>query len=249
MTDATFAPALPHGPIEEVFDEVFVVRGTHRMAPLLEIPRTMTIVREGGSLTLLNAIRLGDDGERALAKLGRVENVVKLGHHHGVDHPYYVKRHGARLWATPDATHGGDVGTDERLEPRHLPIDATLFRFERSRLPEAALIVERAGGVLVTCDSVQSWPDLRGCSLLGKIVCGAMGFVGIAQIGPGWRKACEPRDDLGFAPDFERLLALEFRHLVDGHGVPQVDDGKEKLAATVERAFGGRRGAQPARAA
>lgn len=249
MTDATFAPALPHGPIDEVLDDVFVVRGTHRFAPLVEIPRTMTIVRDGEDLTLLNAVRLTEDGERALAKLGRIENVVKLGHHHGVDHPYYVKRHGARLWATPDATHDGDVGTDERLETHHLPFDATLFRFERSRLPEAALVLPRSGGVLVTCDSVQSWPDLSGCSFLGKIICGVMGFVGTAQIGPGWRKACEPKDSLGFAPDFERLLQLEFRHLVDGHGVPRIDDGKAKLTATIEDVYGRRAAALPARAA
>lgn len=232
------APALPHGPIEEILDDVFVVRGTHRFAPLVDIPRTMTVLRHHGVLTLVNAVRLSREGEQRLRKLGEVRHLIKLGHHHGVDHAFYRDRFGAKLWALPEMEHEGDVRTDEELRPGRLPVDAELFRFERAQLPEAALVHRADGGLLVTCDSVQNWPDLRGCSLLGKLICGFMGFVGPSKLGPGWVKAVEPRDGVGLAPDFHRLLQHRFSHMTDGHGVPRIGDAKERLTATVRATYG-----------
>mgnify|MGYP001615266114 CR=1 FL=1 len=59
----TFPPALPHGAIEEVFPDVFLVTGGFRFAPLLSITRNMTIVRQGAELVLVNSVSLSDEGE------------------------------------------------------------------------------------------------------------------------------------------------------------------------------------------
>ena len=65
-----FAAALPHGPIAELFRNVFVVTGSFRIFPGLTIARNMTMVRHGDELTLVNSVRLSPHGEAELAKLG-----------------------------------------------------------------------------------------------------------------------------------------------------------------------------------
>ena len=164
---------------------------------------------------------------------------MKLGHFHGMDDPYYVKKYSPVVWAAKDAVHKPGVTTDELLASgASLPVPRSeLFVFERSTKPEACLLLKRDDGILVTCDSLQNWGDFGGCSLLGRLMMRAMGFGGAARIGPGWRKAFEPKDDKGFAPDFERLLTLSFRHLLPAHGYPLKDDAKQAVTARVAEAY------------
>lgn len=84
-------------------DGVWTVSGVFAMRGPLQISRTMTVVRKAGELTVVNAVRLSDRGEAALARLGRVARVVRLGAFHGVDDEYYRRVHGAALWAPPAA--------------------------------------------------------------------------------------------------------------------------------------------------
>jgi hypothetical protein len=85
-------PLLPHGPIEEVFPDVFLVRGSFAPSRGIRFDRNMTIVRKGGELVVLNSVRLSDDGEAQLAKLGKLKHVVRLGAFHGADDGYFVER-------------------------------------------------------------------------------------------------------------------------------------------------------------
>src|SRR4051812_35374504 len=64
-----YSPAWPHGELKAAFSEVFFVIGTnrtHHTGVDIQTSRTMTAVREGGALTLLNTVRLDDTGLRAL---------------------------------------------------------------------------------------------------------------------------------------------------------------------------------------
>jgi hypothetical protein len=77
-----YSPAWPHGALQPAFSEVFFVVGTNRThhAGLdIQTSRTMTVVREDGALTLLNTVRLDDDGLAALDRLGQVRHVVRRG--------------------------------------------------------------------------------------------------------------------------------------------------------------------------
>ena len=76
---ANFAPALPHGDIQEVFPDVFFVTGTMQtvlMGAHWHFSRNMTIVRDGTELTLINTVRLDDAGLAQLDALGTVKNVL-----------------------------------------------------------------------------------------------------------------------------------------------------------------------------
>jgi hypothetical protein len=238
-----FLPAQAHGAIEEVFPDLFLVRGSFRFAPGLSIARNMAIVRQGGELVLVNSVRLDAAGEAALERLGKVTHLVRIGAFHGVDDPYYLHRFGARYWWPPGTRHDTPPPADSgELRPGSSPIDqAAVFLFEKGARPEAAILLQRHGGVLLTCDSYQNWTSFEGCSLLGGLMMRAMGF-GPALIGAPWAKMMGP----AVRDDFERLLQVPFTHLVPAHGAPLRDAAKEGLRAAITRRFGPRAAAAPA---
>jgi hypothetical protein len=236
---STFAPAMPHGDIEEVFADVFFVTGTMRMvvggAPL-QFSRNMTIVRDQGALTLISAVRLDDAGLAALDRLGKVTNVIKLGANHGLDDAFYVDRYRARLWTLPGLEHESGLATDVELVPGGtMPFaGCSLFVFETSTKPEGILRLDRAGGILIAVDALQNWcaPD-RFIDEASAAMMRQAGFFEPANIGPGWRRTYNPQ-----ASDFARLKQLAFRHVLCAHGEPLRDTAHAAFSARFQREFG-----------
>jgi hypothetical protein len=233
------SPAMPHGPIQEVFSDVFFVTGT--MVGVFggatwQFSRNMTVVREGDRLTLINTVRLDDAGLAALERLGKVTNVVRLGSLHGQDDAFYVARYGATLWALPGMSHQGGLTTGKELTPGgEMPVaDATLFDFRATKLPEGILRLDRDGGIVIACDSLQNWiaPD-EFFSAESRKTMTDMGFFQEANIGPVWIQVNEPQ-----ASDFARLKEVSFRHALCGHGAPLRDTAGEAFAGRFQRAFG-----------
>jgi hypothetical protein len=230
---STFPEALPHDPIDEIFPDVFLVRGSFRIAPLVSIRRNMVVLREGTSLTVVNAVRMSPDGEKALDALGSVKHLVRLGYHHTVDDPYYRHRYAPTFWCAGPEQPGVERLTDGGLSP---VARAKVCVFQKAARGEAELVVSQPqGDLLVTCDSVQHWPDTGGCSAVGAVVCRAMGLLSPpAKIGPIWVKECTDGDLPAMRPDFDRLLALDFRHLVSAHGDVLRDVAKDELRRSCE---------------
>lgn len=242
-----YSPAWPHGALREAFPDVFYVVGTnktHYDGVDLQTSRTMVVLREAGALTLLNTVRLDDDGLRALEGLGQVRDVVRLGAFHGRDDPFYCDRYGAALWALPGVVHADGRATDRSLMaggPFPAP-DGEVFVFATARHPEAAVLLAREGGILVTCDAIQNWTrvDEFFSPSCGELFA-AQGLIRPANVPSTWLHACEPGEE-----DFRRLLALRFRHLISGHGEPLRDEAHARVAASVAAVF---RGDQRARKA
>lgn len=235
--------ALPHGSFEEVLPDVFFVTGTTRptfLGATWQFSRNMVVVRDGRALTLVNTVRLDDEGLSALARLGNVEHVVRLGAFHGIDDRFYLERFGAKLWGLPGMTHEGGRAHDRELAPGGaVPCaSASTFVFTSSKQPEGLLLLERDGGALVSCDSLQNWvePDrFFDDASIEKMK--TMGFFASANLGPGWKMACTPE-----ASDLARVLELRFRHLLPAHGTPLLDDA----FACVERTIRAENAARPA---
>jgi hypothetical protein len=234
MTPMAFRPAMPHGPITEVFDDVFMVTGGFRFAPGLSISRNMTIVRENGELTLINSVRLTDEGEQELDKLGKVKNLVRIGFFHGADDPYYLDRYKPSLWAPKGIEHARGVKPEQELTPWSTPIGgAKVFMFERGKDTEALFILDRNGGVMVSCDSFQNWTSFAECSFLGSLMMRSMRF-GPTMIGPMWIK----RMGREVKADFDRLADHSFKHLVPGHGTVLKNQAADGLRTAVKKSFG-----------
>lgn len=233
-----FPRALPHGPIEEVFPDVFFVTGG--METVLQgidwqFSRNMTIVREGERLVIINSVRLSDEGLAELDKLGKVTDVVRIGSLHGRDDPFYVDRYQATYWQMPGMEHETGLKSDRTLSDSDLPLaDASLFEFKSTKLPEGILRLDREGGILIACDALQNWlvPD-EFFSDASREMMQEMGFFTPANLGPVWVQATEPQ-----AEDFTRLKELSYRHVLCGHGEPLRDSAADAFSSTFKRMFG-----------
>lgn len=236
MNSQKWPEALPHGPLEEVLSGIFQVTGAMETVLLgadWTFSRTMTVLRDGDNLTVVNSIRLDEAGLEALAALGAVRNVVRLGSLHGRDDGFYVERFGARLFAPPGV--GDEPPPDVVLESGgEMPVACcTVFQFETSAIPEAILHLDRHGGVLIACDALQNWErDDEWFSPDSVERMQEMGFFQRANFGPVWMMQAAP----GRA-DFDRLLALPFRHALCGHGRPLLDEARAFYLLTAERVF------------
>jgi hypothetical protein len=236
MTD--FPPALPHGDLDEVFPDVFFVTGTmltQLMGAHWHFSRNMVVLRDGQDLTLVNAIRLSDEGLAQLEALGTVKHVVKIGSLHGRDDAFYKQRYGATFWALPGMQHEHGLVADRELVPGGpMPVaDATLFAFEHTKLPEGILHLDREGGIVIACDALQNWvsPDrFFDAASLERMT--GMGFFQPANIGPVWHQVNEPK-----GADFERLQGLGFRHALCGHGSPLRDTAHRDFSERFQRVF------------
>lgn len=51
-----YAPASPHGNIEQLFWDIFWVQGSIRTGPAMSMNRNMVIIRQNHELTLINAV-------------------------------------------------------------------------------------------------------------------------------------------------------------------------------------------------
>ncbi len=229
----TFPPAQPHGPPVELFPNVFVFHSQVRMGPLVSLRRNMIVLRDGEDLTLVNAVRLTPEGEAALESLGKVRHLVKLGHFHTLDDPYTRDRFSPIFWAPRPP----DERTEKLVSGGASPVGAAeVFVFDSASVGEAALVLRQpAGGLLITCDSVQHWADTAGCSFLGGVIARSMGFYRrAATIGPIWAKQATGGAPAKLRGDFDRLLSADFAHLVSGHGALLKDVAKTELTASAE---------------
>lgn len=235
----TLPPPLPHGALEEIFPSVFFVTGamkTVMMGTDWQFSRNMTVVRDGGALTLINSIRPDDCGLAQLDALGRVANVVKIGSLHGRDDAFYKARDRATFWAPPGMPHEHGLAPDKALSPGgDTPFaGCRVFEFRTTRLPECILLADRADGILIACNSLQNW--LEPDEYFSEDSCKTMtekGFFQPANLGPLWLQLSAPQ-----AQDFVRLRNLSYRHALCGHGTPLRDTARENYAARFRLVFG-----------
>ncbi len=237
---STYAPVYPHDSIEEIVSDVYMVRGSIAMNPLVRISRNMAVIQHEGELTLINPIRLDPAGEAQLATLGEVSRILRLGPLHGLDDPYYVDRFGAELWAQAESsTYPEPKPTRFVSADSILPFpDARLFCFEGMNQMEAALLVDRDGGLLLTCDSIQHYGDWRHNNWLARTMMPLLGFSKTTLLGPIWLKLMTPEGG-SLEGEFRRLLELDFEHLLSAHGSFLSESAHASVEAAVDRAFPG----------
>ncbi|MCP5088059.1 MAG: hypothetical protein GY952_14800 [Rhodobacteraceae bacterium] len=233
-----FPEPLPHGEITEVFPDVFFVVGQSKFeiqGNIAQFTRSMTVIRDDDSLTLANTLRLDDEGLQALDRLGKVENIIRLAANHGRDDAFYSDRYDAPVWALEGAAQARPVKNVATLIAGDSgPVNgATTMVYESIAAAEAVLCVHRRGGILVAGDSLQNLTgpneffDDATAETLQK-----GGFFKRGNIGPAWRANLQPERS-----DFDRILALEFKHLLPAHGDPLLDEAREVIGQTVEEIY------------
>ena len=232
-----YPKATHHDPIEELLPDLFWVHGSVEFRPGSFLSRNMAVVRRGTELSLVNAVRLSDEGEKALSALGEVKNVVRIGNFHAMDDRYYVAEHGARLWCLPGDQARPDPRPDELLSAGHLPFDqAALHVYDGANFPEGALVLQQDGGVLLSADSLQYWADWSNCSEGMAAGAAQMGFSLTMLVGPPWLRGATPEGG-SLESDFRRLLEHDFEHMLGAHGGFHRGGAKQAVHRAVEAAF------------
>lgn len=244
--------AAPHGPLEELFEGIWHVRGGVKMPMLMpmKIGRAMTVVRGDDGLVLFNSMRLSERGLKELDALGEVKHVIRIAGFHGRDDGFYRDRYGAKVYAIEGQTYFRGIdpkkfGPEPFLEPDEwltegsaLPIaDAKLKVLSTSTPPEALCLIQRHGGILIAGDSLQNAPRPdEYYNFLAKIMMKRMGFLKPYNVGPGWLRFARPT-----VADVRSILDLEFEHLLPCHGEPIIGGAKEKYRPTIEGELKGAR--------
>lgn len=230
-----YPPAFPHGDIQEVFPDIFFVTGSSIFkfeGNVIQKSNNMVIIRDDKMLTLINTLRLNEDGLKALDKLGKVANVVRLGAFHDRNDIFYLDQYQAKLWAIQGMVHKDNHQADFLIgETNKVPFsDASFFKFETTAQPEAIIHIAREGGILLSCDSIKNWTkvDEYFSEKTGKEFL-EHGLIKSASIDKIWLGAMKPKNS-----DFERLKNLTFRHLLSAHGQPMIDTAGEKLMPILE---------------
>jgi len=236
MTSST--PIYPHGNIEEIAEDLFMLRGSIKMNPLVRITRNMGIIRNGDELSLINPVRVNEKVEAQLAKLGQIKHVLRLGCFHGVDDPYYVEKFGAKMWAQVGGTTYTEPKIDKELDSiAPLPFDnGEIFEFAGTTQPECALLITRGRGVLFTCDAIQNYGDYSYNNIPAKILMPFIGFPRTTLVGPIWLKY-QTSEDESLEPEFRRLLQLKFDCLLAAHGTLLKTGAHAAVELAVDKAF------------
>ena len=237
-------PAGPHGELREFLDGIWFVKGSLKMPiPMpMKMSRGMTVIRDSadGTLTVVNSMRLSEEGHAELDALGKVSRILRIGGFHGRDDGYYRERYGATLYAVRGMTYRRGMKPAEGptyLEPdvildatSPLPIpNARLKIFESSSPVEALLVLERDGGVLVSGDALQNTPEPdEYCNWVAKIAMKKLGFFKPFAVGAGWLEFAKPS-----AEDVRSVLDLEFEHVFPTHGDPVIGGAKAKYAVDI----------------
>jgi len=231
-----YSPAWAHSKIKEIFPDIFYVMGTnitqHNNIEL-QHSRNMIIIRDDDKLSLINTVRLNEQGLAKLDTLGKVENIIRIGAFHGRDDVFYLDRYPAKLWALEGMQHQDNRPADILLKPKgKMPIsDCSLFIFETSKHPEGILHLVREKGILITCDSIKNWAAAdQFFSADSAKLYEAQGFFGIATISTVWRKACQIQSS-----DFTKLKSLNFKHLLSAHGEPLLNQAYEAVIQTIQK--------------
>lgn len=229
--------ALKHGLLEEVFDGIYLVTGTcamKRPAPI-KFSRNMVVIRQGQELTLVNTVRLNEEGLKQLESLGSVKHLIRIAGFHGMDDPFYKARYGAKVWSV-DATYQSSF--DEVAKPEDIYLQPDQIIDNQSTLPlhharvisiesspkEALILLEREGGILISGDSLQNWSDTdQYFNFLGKLMMKKGGYIQAYNVGPAWLKFAKPD-----RTDLKNLINLNFQHLLPAHGKPVIGEAKDK---------------------
>jgi hypothetical protein len=233
-----FAEAYPHDDLLEIYPNVFLLHGSIRMGPGLRMNRNMMVLKEGNELTLINPVRMNEQGLASLDTLGAVKNIIRLGDFHGLDDPFYLQRYQCDFWAQPGQ------GTYPQPEPTKLITaatqsqipDAEFFIFSTATYPEACLLLKQHR-LLITTDSIQYYSGWRYFSRITKLVFKLMGFKQGLNIGGPWVKRVTPNGG-SLKPDFDELMTKDFDALIAAHGGLLSSNAKSMIQQEMDKVFG-----------
>lgn len=236
-----YPAATTHDLPKKIGDNLYVVYGSVKINVLMRFSRNMAIVVNDGELTLINAVRMNNEGLAALDALGTVTHVLRLGGFHGMDDRFYLDRYDAAFWSFPHSNTYPDEKIDHALsEGGPLPFpNAHMFEFRDINQPEGALLLKSSPGMLLVADSIQSYatpPHKPHTSFIIRLLTSLRGFPNETIVGPIWTTMMTD-DRSGLRAEFERLLELDFDQVLSAHGTALLSGAHDAVKAAVQLRF------------
>lgn len=200
----------------------------------------MTVLRQDGGLTLVNTVRLSEDGLTELEALGEVRHVLRIGGWHGSDDAFYKDRYGCPVTAIKGQRYF-DGTTAEKgntyFAPDHwideddaLPITGASLYIVHTNPPEAILRIPAGGGTLITADALMHWPSADDrFNFLGRVGMKMGGMLKPYSMMPPWvDKYHPPRAEVA------GILELDFHNVLPGHGQAVIGSALPNWRPTLE---------------
>lgn len=232
-----YPPAYPHDQIQNLYPGVFLLHGSIKMGPGMRMNRNMLILQGGPELTLINPVRMNEEGLAALDLLGKVSKIIRLGDFHGLDDEFYLNRYKCEFWAQQgQETYKSPSPTKIINSSTTGPIkNSDFFIFESAIFPEAALLIKEHK-LLITTDSIQYYSDWSYFTWFTKFAFKLLGFKTGLNIGRPWLKRVTPKGET-LIKDFQALLTLDFEAIIAAHGALTKNGAKELLKAEMSDVF------------
>ena len=244
-------PALAHGELEQVLENIWFVTGTIDMfsgKPCLQMKfsRNMVVLRQNkDELILVNSLRLDEHGLQALDALGTVQHVIRLGAFHGSDDAFYKERYpSATVWAIEGMTYF--PGFDTKSQTIYFQADkimnsttkdfpvvkSSLIVIESKPPKDGILVLERPEGkVFITGDSLQNFETCdEYFNCLARISMKPMGFICPCNVGPAWAKVVNVQQE-----EMHKLLTHKFDHVLPTHGRPVLGQAWKRYEPAITR--------------
>lgn len=233
----SYPSATPHDSIEPLFENVYWVHGSIKVGPGMTMNRNMVIIKSTNGLTLINPIRLNIKEEERLLALGNISVVIRLGDFHGLDDQYYVDKFNAQFWCQAGQSTYKFPVVDTVIKESTSPpfLNAEFFIYSSSKYPEAALLLKDCQ-LLITTDSIQNLTDWSYTTLFTQFMLKLMGFKLGLIIGKPWLKRVTPKGG-SMLGDFEKLMELDFKHIIAAHGTPLRETAKQQLKHVMSETF------------
>ncbi|MFT7644985.1 MAG: hypothetical protein ACI9BF_000654 [Candidatus Paceibacteria bacterium] len=244
----TLLPQEKHGPLEKVFDNIWIVKGGSKLPMPVRalLTKTMTILRnpENNELTLINAMRVSEAMMIEMADLGEIKNVLTIGGGHGKDDGFYKEKFGAKVYDVEGHSYTRSLDgkseiymtSDVQLTAESpLPIPNTELKIiHTNSSPEGVLHLKVEGGVYITGDSLQNTPKAdEFVNFFAKRFMKKGGFFKAYNVGPAWFDKTQPN-----VSDFKSVfLNTDYDNVIPGHGNPVIGGAKDKYRPAVEAAI------------
>jgi hypothetical protein len=232
----------PHGKVEKIEENIFMVRGSIKMNPILRITRNMAIIRQGDELSLINPIRVRPEVELQIEALGKIKHIVRLGALHGVDDPYYSEKYSASMWSQANGSTYPSPKIDNEISAGcRLPfLNAEVIEFNGSLQPECVVLIKVGKGLLLTCDAIQNYGDYSYNNLPAKLLMPFIGFPRTTIVGPIWLKFMTAENQ-SLESQFRKLLAVQFDSLLAAHGTLLKTGAYTAVEKAIDKAFAGKK--------
>jgi hypothetical protein len=163
-------------------DNMYTIQGSYNMGVGVLIDCTMTMIKHGDDLMIINVLHVKEEVEAEIKKLCTVKNIVRMCACHGYDDTYYTPEtfKVAAYWSLEGVNLPKNCKKCDKVltENGENPIADSKIILPKFRIPEAVFWIPEEKGTLISVNFLQNTLDYGYATPGGCFVTKNMGFMG-----------------------------------------------------------------------